>query len=74
VQASYYWSSTTFAYNTDLVWKVHLYSGYVDGPYESYYPVYVWPVRAGQTDNWVISGAIMHRGVWLAECYSGMPQ
>jgi hypothetical protein len=48
VQQSYaYWSSTTYAYNTDYAWIVSMLSGYVGGVYKFKYD-YVWPVRAGQ--------------------------
>lgn len=47
VQASFYWSSTTFASLTGYAWVVSMFSGLV----VNYYKVnnyYVWPVRAGQ--------------------------
>ena len=47
VQADYYWSSSTYAFNPASAWSVHMYDGGVggDGKTSSYY---VWPVRAGQ--------------------------
>jgi hypothetical protein len=70
VQKYYYWSSTTVAYYTDDAWSVYMTGGGVfilfKYPYEGMaWEGYVWPVRAGQMDNWVISGAIMHRGSGL---------
>ncbi|MBN2109324.1 MAG: DUF1566 domain-containing protein [Deltaproteobacteria bacterium] len=49
-----YWSSTAFAYNTWCTWSVDMRHGYVDicckpGFYN------VWPVRAGQVGNPLIS-------------------
>jgi hypothetical protein len=46
-----YWSSSTFAYDTDLAWVVYMWDG--SASYDSYYGIkiyslYVWPVRAGQ--------------------------
>jgi hypothetical protein len=46
VQSAYYWSSTTYAYNTDYAWSVAMW-GYVIWFYKSS-SYYVWPVRAGQ--------------------------
>ncbi len=44
VQSNGYWSSTTYAVNTDYAWYVYLGSGYVDyGNKTNTY--YVWPVR-----------------------------
>jgi hypothetical protein len=47
VQSDYYWSSTTYAYDTDYAWVVHMWSGYVDGYLKSD-SYFVWPVRSGQ--------------------------
>ena len=47
VQSSYYWSSTTYAGNTDYAWNVKLYNGYVNFANKAY-SFYVCPVRAGQ--------------------------
>jgi len=46
--SSYYWSSTTHAYNTDYAWLVHFYygSGNVYGDTSDSY--YVHAVRGGQ--------------------------
>ena len=47
VQSDYYWSSTTYAGNTDNAWFVYLGDGDVgDGDKTDTY--YVWPVRGGQ--------------------------
>jgi len=48
VQSSYYWSSTTFAFETDYIaWSVDLTFGSVQATgKEAIY--YVWPVRGGQ--------------------------
>jgi len=48
VQSSYYWSSTTYAYYTDLAWIVNMSYGYVSYDSKSDYSYYVWPVRSGQ--------------------------
>ena len=47
VQASSYWSSTSYAINSSYAWYVNLYNGNVryDNKSSSYY---VWPVRGGQ--------------------------
>ena len=47
VQASYYWSGSTYAEYTSYAWLVYMYDGFVNGgnKYSSYY---VWPVRSGQ--------------------------
>ncbi len=47
VQSFYYWSSSSFAYNTYNAWLVGMKYGYVDGSGKGNYS-YVWPVRAGQ--------------------------
>jgi hypothetical protein len=47
VQASYYWSSSTYASSTSDAWVVVMYDGYVGGNYKTN-SGYVWPVRAGQ--------------------------
>ena len=44
VQSYYYWSSTTFAYNTDFVWSVYMYLGFEDFN-EKDVEYYVWCVR-----------------------------
>jgi len=46
VQSIYYWSSTTKAFSTDLVWFVCMWNGGVCFDYNVGF--YVWPVRAGQ--------------------------
>ena len=47
VQANGYWSSPTFAVNTDSAWFVYLNNGNVTcGPKTN--NLYVWPVRGGQ--------------------------
>jgi hypothetical protein len=48
VQANWYWSSSTFAFDiNDRVWLVGMEDGYV-GPYYKTSNYCVWPVRAGQ--------------------------
>ena len=46
VQATNYWSSTSFAPNTSLAWYVDFSSGDVNADYKSG-TNYVWPVRRG---------------------------
>ncbi len=47
VQADYYWSSSTYASNTDGAWGVSMFTGYVsNGNKATNYDV--WPVRSGQ--------------------------
>jgi hypothetical protein len=46
VQTSYYWSSTTGAFNSDSAWVVYGYSGNVYNYFKSN-TYYVWPVRGG---------------------------
>ena len=45
--SSHYWSSTTYANNTDYAWYVYMYTGYVD-TYVKTDTYYVWPVRGGR--------------------------
>lgn len=45
VQSYYYWSSTTYAYNTVNAWIVNMWNGYVYYDYKGYDYYYVWPVR-----------------------------
>jgi hypothetical protein len=47
VQASYYWSSSTFAGNAPNAWYVSMVNGYVNVDFKGNYGD-VWPVRAGQ--------------------------
>lgn len=47
VQSYFYWSSSTFAYNTGNAWYVHMGNGGVNGVYKNDI-FYVWPVRSGQ--------------------------
>jgi hypothetical protein len=47
VQADYYWSSSTYAFNTTYAWVVGMYDGSVGGNFKTF-TYYVWPVRAGQ--------------------------
>jgi hypothetical protein len=49
VQATYYWSSTTYAPNTIYAWVVNMNGGYVDYGGKAGGGYYVWPVRAGQS-------------------------
>ena len=47
VRSNGYWSSTTYAYNTDYAWAASLYRGYVS--YANKTGIfYVWPVRGGE--------------------------
>ena len=58
VRSSYYWSGSTYAYNTDYAWDVSMYYGSVSGSSKADV-YYVWPVRAGQLDTFgdlIISG------------------
>ena len=43
-----YWSSTTFALDTDLAWYLYLDMGSVSPEPYKHYSLYVWPVRGGQ--------------------------
>jgi hypothetical protein len=45
VQNGYYWSSTTYAYDTSTAWYVSMFYGGVDLYYKTSYH-YVWPVRS----------------------------
>jgi hypothetical protein len=54
VQANYYWSSTTSAASTGYAWGVSMWTGDVYYCNKTY-SFYVWPVRAGQVGNSVIS-------------------
>jgi hypothetical protein len=47
VQSSYYWSSTTYAYDTPSAWYVYMYDGIV-GYGNKPSGLYVWCVRGGQ--------------------------
>lgn len=44
VQSDWYWSSTTYALNTNVAWFVHMGTGVVDVDDKSS-RLYVWPVR-----------------------------
>ena len=46
VQSNYYWSSTTLATWTELVWVVGMGDGFVGNDYKVF-DGYVWPVRGG---------------------------
>jgi len=48
VQASYYWSSSTYVGNSANAWYVVMFNGRVGYDDKGYYLNYVWPVRAGQ--------------------------
>ena len=71
VQASNYWSSTTFAYYyTDNAWVIGLSYGYMDvvdksSDYGHGWGDYVWPVRAGQCG----SSAICLPKTGQTKCY-----
>lgn len=45
--SAYYWSSTTYISQSDGVWMVHTYDGYVDWRRVKNDDYYVWPVRGG---------------------------
>jgi len=47
VQANYYWSSRTYAYDSTLAWYVIMSYGGMNGGNKGAYH-YVWPVRGGQ--------------------------
>jgi len=47
VQASFYWSSSSYAGSTDIAWIVNMSDGSVFANDKSF-SNYVWPVRAGQ--------------------------
>ena len=48
VESTYYWSSTTYVYDTAIAWYVSMGSGHVTGhgKVDAYY---FWPVRGGST-------------------------
>lgn len=48
VQSDFYWSSTSYAYNTHYAWFVGMGYGGVDHGVKTISHYYVWPVRAGQ--------------------------
>jgi hypothetical protein len=52
-----YWSSTTYAYDTSLVWTVGMWDGNVTGT-SNWGGCDVWPVRSGQ------SGAFQNSDIW----------
>jgi len=47
VQSNWYWTSTTYAVNTDIAFYVSLSGGFVSGNAKTL-ATYVWPVRGGQ--------------------------
>lgn len=49
VRQDYYWTSTTYAANTDepIAWSLYMGEGTMDSDYKWYYK-FVWPVRSGQ--------------------------
>ncbi|MBI4653726.1 MAG: DUF1566 domain-containing protein, partial [Nitrospirae bacterium] len=51
VYASFYWSSTAFAYYPYYAWHVSFYSGNVEYGYKNYYGSYVRCVRGGQSGS-----------------------
>jgi hypothetical protein len=57
VQADYYWSSTTFAYNPGGAWIVDMWDGHMGANRTSDGNVYVWPVRAGQSGSFISASA-----------------
>ncbi len=46
VQSDNYWSSTTYASDTDYAWSVYMYNGSVLGANKVSFSYYVWPVRS----------------------------
>ena len=48
VQSNNYWSSTSYAYNTNYAWVVGMSFGGVVSYVKTFFSNYVWPVRAGQ--------------------------
>jgi len=55
VQSDTYWSSTTYASSTNNAWIVDMNVGNVYYDHVKAYFYYVWPVRAGQVVNSIIS-------------------
>ena len=51
VQPNLYWSSTSYAYNTQRAWIIDMSAGHVNAYYKSSDYYYVWPVRGGQTGS-----------------------
>jgi formylglycine-generating enzyme required for sulfatase activity len=49
VGSDFYWSGSTVASSTNLVWGVNVGHSYASGLNKSGYPNYVWPVRSGQS-------------------------
>jgi len=48
VQDNYYWSSTTYAFDTSGAWRVIMSNGVVGNSNKTSNSLYVWPVRSGQ--------------------------
>jgi uncharacterized protein DUF1566 len=48
VESHAYWSSSTYANNTDTAWLVTLHYGNVNFDFKDNYHYYVWPVRGGE--------------------------
>ena len=46
----YYWSATTYAYNTEKLQSYYMDRGYVNRSYKTY-NYYVWPVRDAREDD-----------------------
>ncbi|HZX48579.1 MAG TPA: DUF1566 domain-containing protein [Nitrospirota bacterium] len=66
VQSNYYWSSTSYAYNTSLAWIIDMSDGDVFTGNKSSV-LYVWPVRSGyvgQTYFEESDPAIAYTGTW----------
>jgi hypothetical protein len=59
VQSSLYWSSSTYVEVTHDAWLVDIQQGFVDFFYKTFnyssWNSYVWPVRAGQPFNLIVS-------------------
>ncbi len=49
VQSAYYWSSTTYAFDTSRAWDVNMSNGYVNANSKVNNSDYVWPVRGATT-------------------------
>ena len=52
ITSNRYWSSTTYANDTDAAWVVYFYSGHTNNNYKTY-SHYVRCVRGGQSDSFV---------------------
>ena len=55
VQSGFYWSSTSYAYDTSYAWVVFMYCGVVRPSDNTDFGYYVWPVRSGQVGHLIIT-------------------